>query len=882
MQRFITIRSFVAVVLLVVPSLLHAQVSTALVQGQVADPSGGPMSGATVVARNTDTGLSRSTTTDPSGSYRLPALPVGPYEIAVSAPGFADDRRSGVTLRVGQEAKVDFTLRITAGDAITVIGEPPIVETTVAAISTTITTKQIDDLPLLTRSFTELAGLTPGIQDSVTENGTISATGGSGSSNAFLIDGVSGDTESLGGQRITYSPDVIGEFEVLSSQFGAEFGRASGAVINVVTRSGTNDLRGRLSAYYRSDDLASDDPFFTGAQETSTLEDTTFSVFLGGPIKRDRAFYFVAFEPTTVDRTKLVAVDPALLAAFGLDPKRTIPVTTEQDRVLAKLDLNLTSSQLATLRYDYDDSIQKNVVPIPILTREADATQGVKQQNVVLAHTWIASPGAVNDFRVQWALSETEITPNTTGTPLIIRPSVIYGGLSSNQKFDEQRLQIVEGLSFQAGEGHFLKAGADVSDIELPVVILNNFNGTFVFTTDKPFNSADPTTFPLIYQQASGDPSLIIEDRIYGFYVQDEWKLRKNLTLNLGLRWDYEDHPAIENDKDNFGPRLHFAWDPFSDGKTVVRGGFGIYHDPIFLNVPLLTEFIKPDRFVLETIFQPGFPDPRTRGIPLPSQPPTVFILGTNNETPSNQTGSLGLKREIARNLAVSADLVFAKGKNLLALIDTNPRVNGVRTDPSFNQKNAASTIGRSEYRALQLGLEKRFGDRYSLTLAYTLAENENNTDSHRGNPRTRAQVASDFGPSSNDIRHTFNGASNISGPWGLKVGVSGAYRSGSPYNVLTGSDGNMNGIVDDRPAGVGRNSARTSEQWTINGRLAKVFTIQGTELELIGDVFNVFDQENEGCFADNMLRSNFGQPTCSGSGQFGPRQGRVGVRFDF
>lgn len=871
---------------LLAPAVALGQITTALLEGRVLGEGGAVLSSATVEAHNLDTGLKRTGTPDQDGSYRIRALPVGPYEVTASAAGFASEVRSGVTLRVGQQATVDFSLTVAAADTITVTAEPLIVEVTESAIGTTITTEQIDDLPLAGRTFTELAALTPGIQNSVTEGSEISASGGSGSSNTYLVDGVSLDREGLGGQRGTFSPDVIREFEVLSSQYPAEFGRASGAAINVVTRSGANDLRGRLSGYYRADDLAEDNPFVASNLKTPFTQ-TIYSGFLGGPIRRDKMFYFAGYERTDLDNTAVITVDPAVLAALGLDPNTTVPTPFVQDRVLAKVDFAPVPNQYLTLRYDFEKSEQDNFAVGGIVAREFTGANAIENKNAILSHTWIFDPKVVNDLRLQYSTAENDLTKvNCPGCPTIQRPSVVHGkffGLP--QKATEERLQLVESLSFELRDklgDHYFKTGLDFSRIEFPLEISQFHDGLFFFTTDRPFNPNDRSTYPIIYQQGVGDRNITIHDRIYGAFFQDQWRVTPGFTLNLGVRWDYEDHAAIKHDKDNFAPRLHFAWDPFLNGKTVVRGGYGVYYDPIFLNVVGIGQFFAPGRFRVDVIFAPGFPDPRVGGIPLPPQPPNVSVLPTDTETPHSNIASLGFAREIGRDLALSVDAVRVRGHNLLLFVDDNAPVGGRRPDPAFSQKQAVRTSGRSEYEALQLGLRKRFGGRYSLNVAYTLAENKNNTDSHRGFVTDSRNPEIDFGSSLNDVRHTLNLATTVEGPWGVKLGLGGTYRSGAPYNITTGLDNNGDGNPNDRPPGVKRNSGRAPEVWTVNLRLAKVFSVKGVELELIAETFNLFDETNETGFIGNMLSPSFGQPTGVLGGAFGPRQTQLGVRIDF
>lgn len=873
---------------LLVPTLALGQANNALVHGRVLDPGGAVVAGASVEARNLETGLRRSTTTDPSGWYQLAALPIGRYELTASANGLASEVRSGVTLVVGQQATVDFHPKVAAtAETMTVTAEAPIIDRTQSAITNTITTRQIDQLPLPNRDFTELASLTPGIQYSVTEDGSISANGGSGSSNSFLVDGVSGDADALGGQRTALSPDVVAEFQVLSGQFAAEFGRASGAVINVVTRSGANDMRGRVSGLYRNDSLAADNPY-VGPDERTPFTQKVYSAFLGGPFKRDRAFYFASYERTEADQTTLVTVDPALLAALGQNPDRAVPNGKTINRGLGKFDFSVTPANQANVRLDFDNQTEDNYAVGGTATQETGATFKLKERNAVLSDTWILSERTINDFRLLRSSNKTDVTEvNCPGCPYISRPSVQTGKLASfPQSFEEKHTELVDAVTFQVlerGGDHSFKVGGDINRVQLPVNVPQFFDGYFIFTTDKPFDANDPATYPQLYVRETGDPTFTIDDDIYSAYVQDQWRLNTKLTLNLGVRWDYETHSMVEHEKTNFAPRVHFAWDPAGDGKTVVRGGGGMYYDPIFLNAPLIGEFLSPTRFTFEYILFPGYPDPHVGGKQIPlTLPPSVVVANTDAKTPRTDTLSLGASRELAGDFALSADLVWARGRNRMLLIDRNAPVNKVRPDPNFAQMLSIETIGRSDYKGLEVGLRKRFGGRYSMNAAYTLARNENTADSHRSSVSDSANPDSNYGSSLNDIRHTLNVAVNYAAPFGFNVGLGGSYRSGAPYNVTTGNDDNGDQNFNDRPPGVKRNSARGPSTSTVNLRLTRPFKVSSASIELIAEAFNIFDKTNPTSFIGNMKSPAFGQPTEVLPGAFGPRQIQLGARVDF
>ncbi|HZY07257.1 MAG TPA: carboxypeptidase regulatory-like domain-containing protein, partial [Ilumatobacteraceae bacterium] len=373
--------------------------------GRVSDPSARPLAGATVAARNLATAQVRTVTADADGSYRLVELPVGRYEFTVSSAGFATEVRTGVQLQIGQQSAIDFVLKVAAvAETVTVQAAAPIIETTKSAIGANITTRQIDELPLSGRNFQDLIFLTPGITTNVTGEGTtVSAAGSNGASNTYLIDGMSNDQDSLGGARGDYSPDAIGEFQVMSSQFDAQYGQASGAIINVLTRSGTNDFHARVSGYYRADSLTASDPFaqtnpITGEKEETPFDQWIFSTFLGGAAVKDKLFYFGSFEQTWRDATAVVAVDPTVLASLGLPTETSVPQTLREPRVVAKVDFLTTSSNTLTGRFRMDnpettnDFVGQDAGGGVIVTSEAGFTLDTHNYDYGLSDSWVISP----------------------------------------------------------------------------------------------------------------------------------------------------------------------------------------------------------------------------------------------------------------------------------------------------------------------------------------------------------------------------------------------------------------------------------------------------------------------------------------------------------
>jgi hypothetical protein len=882
----ITLLILVAIVL---PQFAFSQGTGASIQGRITDESGAALPGASVEARQTVTGQSRTATTDADGSYKISELRVGPYEITVNLSGFTQQTRSGVNLVIGQQASIDFTLQVSGvSESIVVEEDAPVVEPTKTTIGTAITNKQIDDLPLPDRNFIALASLAPGITLARTEATSISGAGSSGASNTFLIDGLSNDLDAVGDSRGDFSPDAIAEYQVMSSAYEAEYGQASGAVINVLTRSGSNDVHGRFSTFYRADSLSAGNPF---ALRESPFDQTIIGGNIGGPIIKDKTFFFGSYEHTFRNDTAVVSVDPAVLTALGLEPVTSVDRPLRQPRFLAKLDHHPSSNQALTFRYRLDKKTTDNLnvgddVNGAVLTKEAGVNEDLTNWDLAASHTWIVSENNLNEFRFQFARQTDDLSDVACpGCAFILRPSVGSGKIPNlPQTFKEDRWQFLDAYSFDVlnhGGNHSFKAGIDYSHIVVDAFVPQTFDGLFLFASDSPYNPADPSTFPIVYQQGEGNPDVHIPNNVLGLYFQDEWAITPYVTFNVGIRYDYEDHILIENDKNNFGPRLHFAWDVMKDGNTSIRGGYGRYFDQIFLNAPLLASFFEPGRFTLRTIFAPGYPDPFSGGIPL-DFPADISNL-VPGATPLKDVGSIGIQHGITHDMVITADFIYAKGKNLILLEDANAPINGVRPnpDPSVNREITILTEGHSDYKSLQIGVQKRFSDRYSLNVAYTLADNKTNAHGSQQFVTDPYNLDYDFGPGVDDARHTFNAAMLIEAPWGIKVGASTNIISGLPYNVVTGFDTNQDGQLNDRPAGTEFNSGRGDTSWQVNARASKVFGFGSVRTEFLVEAFNLFNTTSHSGFIGNLQSPDFGEPTNLLEG-FPPRQVQLGLRVDF
>jgi hypothetical protein len=889
-MRTLAFVSVLAITVLLTPPPALAQSTAATVSGSVVDDQKAALPGATITIRNLESGQVRTATTDDRGSYRIVGLPPGRYELAAELGGFGRQVRSNLELSVAQEVNVPLTLKVAAlEETVTVTAEVPLVETSRSTLGTTISTKEIEDLPIAGRNFATLAQLTPGVTS--TAGSGISSSGQLTRNSTFLVDGLSNDDDSVAGQRGGFSVDAIKEFIVVANSSAAEYGQSSGAIVSVVTRSGTNQFNGRGFYYHRDDSWDAStaaSKLVTPTPPKAKLEQKIGGGFIGGPIRQNRMFYFASMEYTK-RLTENTVTAPTARTFLPNDPV-VFEQPTTNPQFLGKVDFNLSSANTLAVRYRRDSDRIIGTGIGGTATRERGQDRDRVDQDLAIHDNWVLGGRGLNEFRMQVSKRyfNWDVTPYCPNCPTVNRPGLGLGKASNMpQGRTEDRIQVANSLSWivpgRLGD-HSFKIGVDASFIDLFSEFHNNLNGTFTFTTSVPFNPAVASTYPTQFTGNAGDPFVTLNNNIYAAFVQDQWKPLTQLTVNYGLRWDYEDVVGIDHDKNNFAPRLGFVWDLTGSGRTVLRGNAGIYYDQVFLNIPLNAENAK--KFVQTLITNPGYPDPygpnpnRTGGpiTPIPSS--TQFSPDTI--TPYTQQYTVGVQRQIGQTLSVQADVVRARGKGLLRSVDANyPNLDDPdrrRPDPRFQRITVVETKGNSWYTGLQVGLEKRLSARHTYTLAYTLSETERDTEDFNFFPVDNRFYDAERGPATNDSRHRVSAAFTLYLPWNIQAGTLVAARSKLPYNITTGRDDNRDTQTNDRPAGTGRNSARGASLFQADLRLSKMLRVRGLEMEFIGEAFNITNQKNWTSFTGDQLAATFGRPT---QGEI-TRQIQLGLRVDF
>jgi len=906
-----------------------AQTTGAVLQGTVADEQSAVLPGASVTITNTSTGASRTVVTDSRGYYRAAALVPGPYEVRVELAGFDTIVRQGVVLSIGQEATLGFTLKIGAvNETLTITGDAPLVETTKNAIGGTVSRAELDNIPIPARDYTQLATTAPGIMGvaspgfgaGITTGSTVSSAGELNRNNTFMIDGVSNDDLVSASSRGGISLEAVREYVVLTSQFSAESGQAAGAVVSIVTRSGTNQLQGRAFLLARAKALNSRDYFSRLANSPKApFNQQQFGGFVGGPVVKDKMHFFGAYEMLR-NRTSSIITSPLVPV-----DQRQNPFNTNQHLPFTKFDWQLSPNQTVSLRYRVDHRTQIGGGVGGLNTRERGWNSRQRSQDFGGSHTAILSTRAINELRIQYqptlTFFDTDPYAPTSHAPQITRPS---GGFGKGQPFPQDSMQdytrLLDNLSYTVGT-HSMKAGVSVDLVTFSSNFLSNQDGTFTFATDAPFNSADRSTYPTQFTQSIGERHLESTAQVYGFFVQDSWRVRPNLTLNAGVRYDFDTawsrslnirvadvstryEPVLRDasdDKDNLAPRVGFAWDPGGNGKMAIRGGFGLYFDQSFLNVP--SNVSRATTSTSITVVSPGYPDPFAGGTVAGSRPSTLAVA-PEIETPASRSSSIGIEREIMRGLGVAADYVNTRARDLVFTYDVNypDPTTRVRPNPNYLAISRFQMTGNAWSNALLVRLERRSGPGPTFRVSYTLSKAERDVEDFQFIAQDMNNLEAEKGPANNDRRQQLVALATHTLPLGFQISAYFSARSGLPFTITTGRDNNGDTNINDRPdvvntngdpldratynftfagrsGSLGRNSARGPSFAQLDLRFSKFVRFGNRKLEGFFEAFNITNHANLGTPVSNLSSASFGRPTTiSGT----PRQAEFGFRFDF
>lgn len=907
-------------VLILSASHLVAQITTGVVSGTVTDETGGVLPGVTVVVRHLQTGATRTFLTDDGGRYSVPQLAPGDYEIRADLPGFKTMVRSGILLTVGREAVVNIVLPVgQISDEVVVKGEAPLVETTTTTLAGLVDDKKIRDLPLNGRSFTQLALLQTGVTvygsaDSNPVAGTgvkFSVNGGRPNNNNFMLDGVniadSGGSTPGGATGQNLGVEAILEFSVLTNTYSAAFGRNSGGVINIVSKSGTNEWHGSIFEFHRNSALDAKNFFDRHDKKIPHFIRNQFGFAIGGPIQKDKTFIFGNYEGLR-DRLGLtgVSVVPNALARQGLVPDavtkeltnvglhpkvapylKLYPLPngrdfgdgtgelltspsqpTDEDYFTLRLDHQISSRHSVFARYNVDDA--SVLSPSPVLSFGEDfasRTHVVAIQGKTILSAAVLNTATFGFNRSVLNLQTVPLTAEASDSSLSFVPGQPFGrlqvtglpvlGTVSPVLSAHNTFQYGDDLRWITGT-HNVQLGTSIVRLQNNIA-LRGFGGGYGIYS---FGGLVPllqgrAIFFLGYPSTVTVPStqqVVQTDRMRGwrqmnlaFYVQDDIKVSRNLTVNLGLRhesmttisevngresnlrdrlaseWSIGD-PIFQNPgKLAIQPRLGIAWDPFGDGKTAVRAGFGIFHD-ILIGV----NYTEPGASnfpwsVLDILLSPpaaAFPNafaiintraPLTRVIHM--EPGVKF--------PTRSHFNANVQRQLGDSTTLTVGYVGSQGFHLTRRADQNTAVPEIRSDGSkffraglsrpnrnFDEIQTVTTDATSSYHSLQIGLSRRFYRGLQFQGSYTFSKSLDDYSQALGSEgRNAPQNSSQWDNrkaersySNWDVRNTFTSNFTLELPFGKDLRGLGkgllsgwmingilTFASGPPLTVVTG-----------------------------------------------------------------------------------------------
>lgn len=1013
MFKFIRL-PFVAFLIAAMSALTFAQSTTTGAVGVIAtDPAGAIVPNATVTVRNVETSKESTATTDSEGRARIVNLDPGNYTVTVNASGFGAFTQEKVVVEVGRVTSVESPLQVgQATGSVDVTAEAPVINTSQQDFSTNINQTSINELPINGRRASNFVLLSPGVVPDG-NFGLLSFRGISGLLNNNTVDGGDNNnafySEERGRTRISYvvSQASIREFQVNTSNYSSEYGRAAGGVINTVTQSGTNEFHGSLFYYLRDNKLGATNPTTTrtvlvngvGVREAFKPEDVRkqFGGSIGGPIIKNTLFFFFTYDeqrrnfpgaaifptPTyltlsTANRNTLKARSP-LITDAGIDSALnflaglTGPVPRAQDQriLFPKIDWVINSSNTLTGSYNRMRSKSPAGIETQPTTLKGIATFGddfVETDSLNLRLTSTITPTLLNEARFQYGRDNLFAFSNepSAGEAILAtggggRPPQIgvngftFGKQDFLERFsnpDEKRWQYADTMTVSWGK-HTFKFGGDINRVNDLLDNLRLEGGSYNYsnlneftidylnvTTAGALRAANVQCFDNAaaraalragkcytsnYQQAFGPTAFQISTTDYNFFVQDDIRVTPRLTLNLGLRYEYEQLPSpqipnpllnlagqlvgpeqtqgLPSDKNNFGPRFGFAYDVTGDGKTSVRGGYGIYYGRI-INSTIINAISNTGVAESQRTFQlaatvaaaPVFPNVLPAAPGIAGAAPNIVVFSQSMSAPMIHQADVVFERQILPNTVVSASLLFSKGRSLPQFTDRNlpnpvtrtfnfinggpldgqsitvPFFTGARPDTRFGAITEITSEIETDYKALVLQFNRRLSKGLQFQINYTFSKTTDNgqnsaTFTFTNGPLNPFDLSLEEGRSNLDIPHRFVASAVWTPgiPFGLKDSKVGraifngwtiapilTAQSGVVYSANISGNGPSavsggitgSGALGRIPILYERNAFRQPKIVNVDLRLSRRFRFTETmNLELLAEGFNIFNR---------------------------------------
>lgn len=846
-----------ALLALVTAGVTHAaaQGTTGNILGIVTDPSGASVPGVTVTVKNAETGQTRVLTSDANGRYRAQGLPPGRYDVEAALDGFQTSQNLGLPLSIGQDLTVNVSLKVGGLDEkVVVTGEAALVNLRQSSVTALVDQTQIRELPLNGRDFSQLTLLQPGVTWASTSTqsvdrgmGTqVSVAGARPNQISFQLDGTDINTQGNGSPGSAagglLGVETVREFKVLVNNYSAEYGRSTGGIVTAVTRSGTNQLRGSLFEFFRADELNERTYFDPKDQPLPDYKRNQFGGYIGGPIRKDKTFFFGSYEglrqdkastniadvPSLASRSR-TDINPAVRPYLLLYPEPNGPVSangqtakyifqstvpTRENYAVGKIDQNLSPTQTASVRYSWD---RASVFPVGGLGLWADRTE-TQSEFLVGEHSWVIRPTLLNSVKVAWnrAYENTEnvdlfnvptnlyIYPGTQFPSIAISGLTTLGANTQAPAFvDLKSLQVIQNLTWSRGS-HTMKTGVAFTRWYNDQDASFNIGGTYNFTSLNNFLAGTANAFEGQTPGSTTDRQW--RQNLIGIYLQDDWQVRSNLTINAGVRYEAFSVPkeakgrvaSFRNIYDpatgtfdrattvgdplfrnpsllNFAPRVGFAWDITGDGRNALSGGAGYFFEPILGNIYRAYGNRTPPYYSTFNPSNPPFPNPAgaTGATPLLR----LDLFDFEPENPYRIQYNLTYQRELVAKTVVTLGFIGSRGYHQIRNVEANQAIatrlpdgryffpaGSTRRNPAFGSIRLRTTDGNSWYKGFVAGANRRFSKGLALQASYTFGDSIDQGSQAVGSgdftngfqPRYPDDPDDNKGPSDFNVRHNF------------------------------------------------------------------------------------------------------------------------------
>jgi hypothetical protein len=848
-----------------------AQVADATIEVVAVDASAAVLPGVTVTLTRPDTGFTQTVVTDTAGVARALALPPGRYNVKIELSGFATVAEEGVVVRVGQTARLNVTMKVASvAETVNVVGTAPLVDVFKTDSSTNIVPEQIESLPVQDRDFQRLAFLTPGVQrerggNRFIGNGPVIGSAGNASQATIMVDGVDFTDPALGLARARFSQDAISEFRVISNRFDPEIGGSAGGALSIVTKSGTNDLKGSAFGFFRDKSLR--------AQGALDLQKNDYSrkqegFTLGGPFVKDRTHYFASFEQINEDAIQLFRPGGTYTAQAA-----DLPFPLNQSLFFTGVDHRFSDSQNMRVKFVYEHYRQQNFRTGGVADLNAGMNLNRDNWNATMTHSSTLGGGTLNQLSVQVGRRKFEEPNNSQSLgEYFSSGNTLQTGANAvgDQNDTGDIFEVRDTFYKHVGSGKWaqeLKFGGAIQHVK-------DYWNFPVYPRALMLYLNDTRAIPLVYIGTTGTTDDTVTTNLISGFVQTEMRPSAGVSINVGLRYDLDTDgnnpdytsplmPAARGrDVNNIQPRAGVSWDLAGDGTHVIRAGAGVFTGRDLL-VPAhiermqngFTGLIIQQRLSGIAIGVPALAlnpaDPTHSGIALPrdaGRMSDAFGNPYSAQVTGGYTAKLG-----KTGLFADFEGIYVKGYDEVIIRDLNWKGNaagGGRPNAAFNQINAYTNEGHSEYKAFVMSLNGTLKGGHVLTASFTVADKKNINDDFSpavtDYPNDPANIEAEWGRSRADERARFVASAILKLPYEFTVAPIFEYGSGQPWNPRLGYDFNVDGKVSDRATGVAKFSQDGPAFASVNLRVARRFGFgNGRGVDVIGEMFNLFNRVN-------------------------------------